>query len=368
MRPFVFLILLLLAPRLLVAQDAAPETVQGRVVDAETGEPLAGAHVFLNGTTHGTTTDADGHYRLDRLPPGSHEIAASMLGFELQARRWQPTPNGPSTLDFRLRPAVIALGEVVVSSSRPETWAAYLERFRDLFLGTTDNAERCVMINPEVLNFAYNIDTDRLVASTIAPLVIENRALGYRVFYHLKEFEVREGVVRYLGTSRFEELEPRNKRERRRWNRRRRQTYEGSMPHFLATVFDDETGEAARKAGFDISIAPRFDTDPSATIPARAGVLRQPASQPENRLLTFDDHLLVIYKPDMPAPTPAGVPGATAPPPALDEYASWITLNNGPAAVDRLGHLHNPYAVTTFGRWGRERLADLLPRDYKPAR
>ena len=368
MKPFVFLILLLLAPRLLAAQEAEPGTVQGRVVDAETAEPLAGAHVFLSGTTHGTTTDADGRYRLDRLPPGSHEIAASMLGFEVQTHHWPPAANGPSTLDFRLHPTVLVLGEVVVSSSRPETWAAHFERFRPLFLGTTDNAEHCTMINPEVLDFTYDEDAGSLRATAIEPLVIENRALGYRVHYHLKEFEARRGTVRYLGTSRFEELEPRNKRERRRWKRRRRNAYEGSMPHFLATLFDDETGEAARKAGFKVSIAPRFDTDPTVTIPARVRAFLKPALQSDNRLLAFDAHLLVIYKPDMPATSPAGVPGATASPPPLDEYASWITLNGGPTAIDRMGHLHDPYAVTTFGRWSRERLADLLPRDYQRAR
>ena len=288
-----------------------------------------------------------------------------MLGFEARTQRPHLSSTGATTLDFRLRPTVIELGEVVVASTRPEHWAEYLERFRPLFLGTTDNAERCTMVNPEVLDFTYDEDTDRLRATTNEPLVIENRALGYRVHYHLKEFESLPSVVRYLGTSRFEELEPRNKRERRRWERRRRKAYEGSLQHFLTTLFDDETLKTARKAGFKVRVAPRFDTDPAVAIPARAGAFLKPASQPGNRLLAFDDHLQVVYKPDLPASAPAGVPGAGARA-RLDEYASWITLNDGPTEVDRFGYLYDPYAVTTFGRWSRERLADLLPRDYKP--
>ena len=109
MKPFIFLLLLtaLIAPRCLAAQEAAPETVQGRVVDAETGQPLPGAHVFLNGSTLGTITDADGRYRLDNLPPGSPEIVASMLGFEAQTQRPHLSSTGATTLDFRLRPTVI---------------------------------------------------------------------------------------------------------------------------------------------------------------------------------------------------------------------------------------------------------------------
>ncbi len=89
MRLFITLALVLLAtaPLRLEAQKTTPGTLQGRVVDAETGDPLASAHVFLAGSTLGTTTDRDGRYRLAHLPPGLHEIAASMLGYEHQSHR-----------------------------------------------------------------------------------------------------------------------------------------------------------------------------------------------------------------------------------------------------------------------------------------
>jgi hypothetical protein len=369
MRPFIVLLLwtTLLAPQGLAAQEAEPG-VQGRVVDAQTGEPLAGAHVFLAGSTRGTTTNAEGRYLLDPLPPGRYEIAASMLGFEPLSQHLTLAAGGRATLDFRLAPTVIALDEVVVASTRPEHRQEDLDRFEQLFLGLTENAEQCTLVNPEALDFTYDEEADRLRATTREPLIIENRAFGYRVYYHLREFESLQGEVRYLGTSRFEELEPRNRRERRRWERHRRTAYEGSLQHFLATVFDDGSVETARKAGFEVSLAPRFDTDPAATIPVRSGAFLQPAPEPDNRLLAFEDHLLIVYKPDRPAPSPAGVPGAAPPPPRIDEYASWITLNNGPAEVDRFGYLYDPYALTTFGRWSRERLADLLPRDYQPGR
>ncbi len=365
-RLVIVLLTLTVAPHPLAAQEAATGPIQGRVVDAETGEPLAGAHVFLAGSVRGTTSDTEGYYHLEGLPPGVYEVAASMLGFETRLHRLTHAAPNPSVLDFRLQPTVIALGEVVVAAEKPENWHAYLARFQELFLGTTANAERCLLVNPTTLDFIYDEESGQLRAMATEPLVIENRALGYRVYYHLQEFEALEGWVRYLGTSRFEELEPRNRRERRRWERRRRKAYEGSLQHFLSMLFDDGTAKAARSAGFDVSMAPRFETDPTLAVPVRAEAFLKPAPQPYTRLLAFDKHLLVIYKPDIPPSAPSGVPGATPQLHVLDDYASWITLNDGPAEVDPLGHLYNPYAVTTFGLWSRERLADLLPRDYRP--
>ncbi|MDT0633205.1 carboxypeptidase-like regulatory domain-containing protein, partial [Rubrivirga litoralis] len=40
----------------------AQAVVTGRVVDAETGAPLPGVHVYLSGTTTGDVTDRGGAY------------------------------------------------------------------------------------------------------------------------------------------------------------------------------------------------------------------------------------------------------------------------------------------------------------------
>ena len=38
-------------------------TVRGQLVDAETGEPLVGAAVMVEGTTQGSVTDIDGYFK-----------------------------------------------------------------------------------------------------------------------------------------------------------------------------------------------------------------------------------------------------------------------------------------------------------------
>ncbi len=115
-------------------------------------------------------------------------------------------------------------------------------------------------------------------------------------------------------------------------------------------------------------MAPQFEFDPSSTFPVRSGSLLSPAAELHSRLLAFEDHLQVVYTPDVRRPSSSGLPGMSSASPPLDDYASWITLTDGPAEIDRFGRLFDPYALTTYGRWSQERIAEILPREYQPSR
>jgi carboxypeptidase family protein len=49
-------------------------SLQGFVMDSVHGMPLVNAKVTVAGTTRSTMTDADGHYRIDSIPSGSHSV------------------------------------------------------------------------------------------------------------------------------------------------------------------------------------------------------------------------------------------------------------------------------------------------------
>jgi len=55
--------------------------IAGRVVDANTGEPLIGVNVVISGTSMGAATDIDGNYFIINIPPGIYEIKASLVGY-----------------------------------------------------------------------------------------------------------------------------------------------------------------------------------------------------------------------------------------------------------------------------------------------
>ena len=93
--------------------SAQPAAVSGRVTDAETGGPLPGATVQLDGTFIGTVTNADGQFALD-LGGRSGVLVVRYIGYE--TARVEPAA-GP--LEVALAPSALELGEVVVSGEDP---------------------------------------------------------------------------------------------------------------------------------------------------------------------------------------------------------------------------------------------------------
>ena len=59
---------------------AQTSQVTGTVIDSETGEPLIGAQVKVEGTTIGALTDLDGKFTLKNLPRSAKQVVVSYMG------------------------------------------------------------------------------------------------------------------------------------------------------------------------------------------------------------------------------------------------------------------------------------------------
>ena len=99
-----------------VAQAQAPATVEGRVVDAATDNPLPSANVQVLGTQQGTTTDAEGRFALE-ASPGPLTVRASFVGYTSARTTVTVEPGETATVRLRLQPGS-ALDNVVVVGSR----------------------------------------------------------------------------------------------------------------------------------------------------------------------------------------------------------------------------------------------------------
>ena len=55
--------------------------IAGIVTDSETGEPLPGANVTVQGTTLGAAADMAGNYTILYVPPGEYSVQFSMIGY-----------------------------------------------------------------------------------------------------------------------------------------------------------------------------------------------------------------------------------------------------------------------------------------------
>ena len=53
----------------------------GRVLDKETGDPLAGANVMILETYMGSAADVDGGYLILNIPPGKYKVRAEVIGY-----------------------------------------------------------------------------------------------------------------------------------------------------------------------------------------------------------------------------------------------------------------------------------------------
>lgn len=56
--------------------------VRGRVTDAKSKQPVAGANVVLKGTTKGATTDPDGYFIIENIPKGEVTITISYVSYK----------------------------------------------------------------------------------------------------------------------------------------------------------------------------------------------------------------------------------------------------------------------------------------------
>ena len=55
--------------------------IAGTVIDKQTGEPLSGANVIVQGTDYGAAADLNGNYTILHVPPGEYTVVISVIGY-----------------------------------------------------------------------------------------------------------------------------------------------------------------------------------------------------------------------------------------------------------------------------------------------
>ncbi|MFP8487749.1 SusC/RagA family TonB-linked outer membrane protein [Gracilimonas sp. Q87] len=108
------LLFTMLALFLSASAFAQTGTLTGEVTDAETGEPLIGATVYIESIQRGTQTNIDGEYTLTNIPVGNYAILISYVGYEGFKDRVEIS-SGTTTLDVQLNVDLVGMDEVVVT-------------------------------------------------------------------------------------------------------------------------------------------------------------------------------------------------------------------------------------------------------------
>jgi hypothetical protein len=102
-------------------QEAAQTLyLRGRVVDGNSGEPLAGAYVRVLGSVLGAVTDDKGEFRVATTIADPVLVEVSYVGYQSQRVSLLPGPSQKAPEEIRLREQEIIGEEVVISASRIE--------------------------------------------------------------------------------------------------------------------------------------------------------------------------------------------------------------------------------------------------------
>jgi hypothetical protein len=92
--------------------------VIGTVTDLDTGQPLVGAQVVVEGTNLGNVTNEDGYFFINNVPVGIQNLTAQYLGYQTTTNQQRILAGQTMTLDFQLSSEVVQAEGIVATIER----------------------------------------------------------------------------------------------------------------------------------------------------------------------------------------------------------------------------------------------------------
>jgi hypothetical protein len=368
-----FLIVLFLFPFVCFAQFK----LTGHVINQTNGKPIPDASVFINNTTNGAKAAADGSFTLTNLNPGQYDLIVSALGYERYSKTIVVDKNIIAGT-IKLLPKTMMMKEVTIAGKDPNR-ARKLRLFKEQFLGTAVFWRECKILNPDILKLIFTDRQQVLTGSTNDFLEIQNDALGYKLKYLLNNFRLDKKAynMAYEGFVLFEEQQG-SAAEKERWEKNRREVYYGSPTHFLRTVL-------AAQVDADYMVRP-FCIDHLDTIKGQ-GVHIDPltGSYPTFNIMLRYDTLKTqsyVHATDKQGMYAIGYPidiDVFYYKPGVAHFrdnegqefgnrgqVGSIDFIDKDLFFDLNGTILNPTGTSFRYQWGRNRVAELLPIDYRP--
>lgn len=382
-------------------------TINGIV--KEKNGPLEGAAVYFNNTMLGTTTNSDGKFSI-KVKEGQYELVVSYLGYQKIIYSLN-TSTYKKSLVFKLEEEQNALDEVIITKTiYNDEWKYNLEVFKREFIGRTEIAKDCEILNTEVLHFNYDAKNNILIAIARKPLEIKHRSLGYKIIYELEDFTINKNMVSYLGYSRYENLKG-SKRKQLKWKKNRLTTYYGSFTHFYQTLLKNTTyqegfiihqfkrvpnperpsetaiqkaREFVRLSRNPIDFSKKIE-DPKTALDSSIVVLRKvnlpkfidylyKSNVPSDSIISlkqdvfyldFENNLSIVYTKEKEEKGYILKNTFSKIREPLAQTSSIIALNI-PTILDKNGFLISPLDVYYEGYWSYEKFANSLPLDFEP--
>ena len=321
----VILVFLLINPFI----SAFSQAIKGTVFDKKTNKIICYATVYINGTFVGTTTDQNGNFELNVSKKNrSMPVTISCIGY------YSSTLSDFSKteqLKVYLQPQLYELNDVVISTKTlKRKRKKYLNLFRDEFIGTTANARGCKILNEQDITFNYDSDNEKIKAYALPPILIENKALGYKITYYLDKFEYYKRVQAtfFSGNIIFNEDLTKDSTQAKSYNIRRKYAYFGSRMHFFRVLCSGDL----KPSGFTVRDLSHKTLKLDAIVYKDEG---------QNRFLSYSSSILIEY----------------------NERKSTIDFIKKPVYFDESGFFNQ--GIKWTGDMAVQRIADWLPYEYE---
>jgi len=324
------------------------QIVRGIILDSKTKTPISFASVYFNNTMAGTISDEKGYFELDRSKYPSMSITVSSIGYYsftlADFSITQPIQIFLKSKEHELNETVIKSKSLVKDRMR------YMKKFKEEFLGKTENARKCRILNDSDITFDYYANKDTLRAFALKPILIENEALGYTVTSYLDKFEYsrKSKKVCYIGNVVFKEY-PINKKKQMAYAKNRKNAYLGSRMHFFRSLSRNDSIVDGFKVANpsneylllkDIAAGSKITNSSYYYLHLKDIVVQDSL---ENRYLSYPTGLKIIY--------PEG------------RGKTYISFLKKYVFFDKTGYFDSS-GIAWDGSMGDQRIADWLPYEY----
>ena len=353
--------------------------VNGVIINAADNSKLASASIFINNSSKGTISNADGTFTLSGITERNFELVVSYTGFVSVSLKITPENMGRFQT-IKMVPRKEMMEGVSIMVPEKDGWKTWGKFFTECFIGRSDFAKECVIENPKALRFFNDKRNNRLTAYSNTSLIIKNT---------------------YTGYTNFQELETHNANKRKRWLQARKEAYYGSIMQFMRAVFADSVAEE----GFEVHEKIRIDnTDtlfnkiylpgnmPTVRIgnegyKARAGEIPSFKKIPDyvdlinlknlsfkdavtfdssskQKEFYFDNYIQVVYKnanAKMDYIIANGLPKYLK---MKQSSEAKLSLEE-PLIIEKDGSYFNSLNMISSGYWGWYKMAEMLPSDYE---
>ncbi len=334
-------------------------TASGKIIDSATNMPLAGASVFCQNTTLGTSSNSEGAFSLN-LPNGGYDLIISYTGYETEVVRISLSHAAGLFISMKQKDKSLQEVAIIGSNEVPDGWVKYGKFFTENFIGNDTNALQSKIENPESLQFYFSKKRNRLKVKAKEDLVITNQALGYRIKFQLDSFahDYNTSLSVYTGFPFYEEL-PGTDEQKLTWKQNREKAYRGSRLHFARSWY----AHTLEKDGFALekvdSASKTLKTTPFENVYDSSVYAVIENNDIE---ITYNGRIRILYKNALPDPQYLR---ENKLPSSIRAQISILDITDG-FVIQQNGYFYDQNDVINIGYWSWQKLADELPYDYSP--